>query len=315
VCTAALRSGHAATLLLHFSGCMKSLSYALLFRGELFRWGCSKQGISWQMNVIASHIAMLVKPLEHAGHTVSDFVAHGHLACGAAAMEDFISSHGARLRIAAEVPAQSQPGQMRSSLDRLGPLLAQHDVLIVTRLDLTLLSPMGSWACNLDDDKVLLASRCERSNWERYNCSADHLFVVPQRHFGRFNASVGRVLAVPGRYGSKARCCFHESCMQGSGHGCYNVLQTLLPRGASQIDFCWPPPGAGMRLHDLNSNYRMPQCGDVNNTDLLRGLWRCQRKIWVQIMLERDGLFNRSTGKLTRHGDRARGSRSHPFWL
>ena len=55
--------------------------YALLFRGEAYRWGCDVDGVATQIAAVRSHVTMVVEPLEARGHTVRAFFAHDHRVC------------------------------------------------------------------------------------------------------------------------------------------------------------------------------------------------------------------------------------------
>ena len=57
------------------------LRYALLFRGEAYRWGCDTEGVATQLAAVQSHVAMIVEPLEARGHDVRAFFAHDHRVC------------------------------------------------------------------------------------------------------------------------------------------------------------------------------------------------------------------------------------------
>lgn len=57
--------------------------FALLLRGEAYRWGCDTAGVALQMRAAESQLANIVKPLESRGHTVRIFLAHDHRLCKA----------------------------------------------------------------------------------------------------------------------------------------------------------------------------------------------------------------------------------------
>ena len=58
-----------------------SQRYALLLRGEAYRWGCDSAGVTLQMAAVESHITHIVQPLEQKGHTVRVFIAYDHRVC------------------------------------------------------------------------------------------------------------------------------------------------------------------------------------------------------------------------------------------
>ena len=57
------------------------LRFALLFRGEAYRWGCDTEGVATQLAAVRSHVAMIVEPLEARGHDVRAFFAQDHRVC------------------------------------------------------------------------------------------------------------------------------------------------------------------------------------------------------------------------------------------
>ena len=58
-----------------------SQRYALLLRGEAYRWGYDSAGVTLQMAAVESHITHIVQPLEQKGHTVRVFIAYDHRVC------------------------------------------------------------------------------------------------------------------------------------------------------------------------------------------------------------------------------------------
>ena len=58
-----------------------SSSFAILFRGEAYRWGCDPSGIELQRAALLSHVQHIVMPLEEKGHRVRAFFAFDHRVC------------------------------------------------------------------------------------------------------------------------------------------------------------------------------------------------------------------------------------------
>jgi hypothetical protein len=111
---------------------------------------------------------------------------------------------------------------------------ATFDYLIVTRYDVKLLSPIVSWPCYDKPLQVSAASQCEPGAWARFNCIADHFWIVPRAYVPRFSNLVGSRLNLS----HYTKCCFAKRCLQKAGHGCYNVLTHHLG-GLDRVGFCW----------------------------------------------------------------------------
>ena len=111
---------------------------------------------------------------------------------------------------------------------------ATFDYLIVTRYDVKLLSPIVSWPCYDKPLQVSAASQCEPGAWARFNCIADHFWIVPRAYVPRFSNLVGSRLNLS----HYTKCCFAKRCLQKAGHGCYNVLTHHLG-GMDKVGFCW----------------------------------------------------------------------------
>ena len=128
---------------------------------------------------------------------------------------------------------------------------SEYDVLIVTRYDVRLLTPLPRWACHADavslPAKIGVASRCGSQAWRGWHCSFDTLFVVPRAHWRTFDMAIGKLDPPNGR---TTRCCFNDACMApgtgaGTGQACVNVLVKRLAQGLDGVSFCFPPPSHG----------------------------------------------------------------------
>ena len=57
------------------------MRYAILFRGEAYRWGCDANGVALQHAAASSHVSMIAEPLERDGHSVRAFFTYDHRVC------------------------------------------------------------------------------------------------------------------------------------------------------------------------------------------------------------------------------------------
>ena len=95
-----------------------ALTVALVLRGELYRWGCDALGVSKQRQVARAYDAMLLTPLEQAGHCVHVVLALDR-GCGAARDADLAAMYGDRVALAqhshppAAVARPRDPGRRR----------------------------------------------------------------------------------------------------------------------------------------------------------------------------------------------------------
>ena len=129
-------------------------------------------------------------------------------------------------RAAAYFPTQRAPSDAVSSFD----------YLIISRYDVRLLSPIATWPCYERPQQIGLASKCEPAAWARFNCVADHFWLVPRTFIRPLNSLIGTRLNLS----HFTKCCFSKRCIQKAGHGCHNVLGHHL--GAASLGFCWPQP-------------------------------------------------------------------------
>lgn len=134
----------------------------------------------------------------------------------------------------------------------------RHDVLIVTRLDLTLRAPLSRWSCDpTDPSQLSIASQCRPSAVTGWNCTNDILHMVPRRFMGPYMSAVGAPRSLP-----STGCCFHASCTKSGGHGCYNAL---VSRGVppSRVRYCWPQSQNLVDVLRPNSFFELAQCTDL----------------------------------------------------
>ena len=267
--------------------------YAVLFRGEAYRWGCTNDGVAIQLAAMKSHLAQIIEPLERLGHIVRLFFSHDHRVCKASYVfrPGELKKLGALGRNASNViykndspeaidaltglflrtniasisrigGVKDQPDSIIGSLDlflrrkrthvgvggskafvqkhslapRDGDGPETFDYLIITRYDVKFLSPMPSWPCFDKPLQVSLASQCEPGAWARFNCVADHFWIIPRPYISRAATLIGTRLNLS----HYTKCCFAKRCLQKAGHGCYNVLSHHL--GSEHVGFCWPQP-------------------------------------------------------------------------
>ena len=75
---------------------------------------------------------------------------------------------------------------------------SRYTALVITRHDVTLLSPVTSWLCALHAT-INVAAKCEPAAWSRYRCVSDLMFTVPRGRLHAFNASIGSHLGASTR--------------------------------------------------------------------------------------------------------------------
>ena len=151
------------------------------------------------------------------------------------------------------ITARSQSERMRAALQFYGRL-AQHDFLIVTRHDLTLLSPITSWSSpSLEPNRVYVGSKCEPRTWQSFHCTSDIFYVIPRPLLEQFNDSIG--------VQTHRACCFNECAsfsveFRNTGHGCYQAFMDnkLKPE---QIGFLWPQ--VKHWVSEKNRDHRLPR--------------------------------------------------------
>jgi hypothetical protein len=250
----------------HCSPEAAQLSYALLFRGEAYRYGCNEHGTRVQDNIMRSHHEMVTRSLEACGSTVDILLAIDTRGCANSSLRARLASwHEDHVRIAKPVVAHTQPQNIRASLNMFLPYALRYDMLIVTRYDLYLRQPFRQWPGCQDPTRIGIASRCERNQWFQWNCSNDVLFVVPREHLWAFNASVGSSLAAC--FASSGES-VSRSVPKGLGHGCYNSLASRV--GAEQLSFCWPilPRGSVTMQNDYYQccKHGMHGLGSITNS-------------------------------------------------
>jgi len=224
--------------------------YAILFRGEAYRWGCTENGVKLQQVAFASQLSSMVLPLMAIGHTIRIFLTMDDWrTCRSnhPELHQFNASTAIQRLASAVKPAQlamlkglsgikDQPDGIIRALASFLPSKANFDYLIVTRYDVRLLTPITSWPCYGDRDRISAASKCEPKAWDNFNCIADHFWIVPRPFVRPFTKVVGSRLNLS----HFTKCCYSKRCIHKAGHGCYNVLAHVL--SPSAIGYCWPQP-------------------------------------------------------------------------
>ena len=234
--------------------------YAVLFRGEAYRWGCDARGMQLQQLAFASQLSNIVEPLAKTGRTVKVFLTvDDWRTCRSNTTTLYNASTAISRLVGAVAPAQlatltsfpgvrDQPDGIMKALKEYLPSSLAFEFLIITRYDVRLLTPITSWACYGDRDRISAASKCEPSAWDRFNCVADHLWIVPRPYVRPFTKVVGARLNLS----HFTKCCYSKRCLHKAGHGCYNVLAHVLTPAA--VGFCWPQPARSVA--EPNANYQ-----------------------------------------------------------
>ena len=239
----------------------KGLRVAVLFRGQLYRWGCSERGIALQQDAFASQLRHVVHPLQTQGNHV-DVFATRQGQCDTHELERHLQVPHTVL----DIPASEQRTQadaMRATLsaffDEAG---FRYDLLLITRSDVKILLAIDTWDCDPTDlNRLAFAGRCGASAWRGWKCTQDFFHAVPRAFYRSFNRSVG-LGKPPGQ--TTGPCCFHPRCAKSAGHGCLGTLD--LP--AHNVSFCFPPVYASYQIFEPNAYFSLPQCAD----GLLAGL-------------------------------------------
>ena len=230
-------------------------TYALVIRGQAYRYGCHEHGIMLQDAIMESQRDMITESLRSCGAKVGVFLSIDPRGCANITLLQRLASwHGKHVHSSATVIARTQGQNVRGALQLFSSWAADFDTMILTRYDLRILQPFSTWHGCQDSSTIGIASRCEMQQWRNWNCSSDILFVVPRALLWAFNASVGASLnAHDSRYFSAPRgkaklnpsACFAPSgettspgVPKGLGHGCYNSIAHRI--GYEQLSFCWP---------------------------------------------------------------------------
>ena len=229
--------------------------YALLIRGEIYRYGCDSVGVNMQDRMMRSQHEMITQPLEDCGATVDVLLALDTRGCANNDLRGRLSEwHPNHIRMAANVKAATQPQNIRAALSIFIPVWLRYDVLILTRYDILLLQPFTAWPGCQGTESIGLSSRCEQNQWKQWNCSNDILFVVPRKHMIAFNSSINAPVDPSasrtyrgngGMFKIAPSACFMQAgesaspwTPRGLGHGCYNSFASRV--GTHSLDFCFP---------------------------------------------------------------------------
>lgn len=244
------------------------LRYALLFRGGFYNHGCTDHGIAIQDRAMDSHHQSIVRPLEACNCQVDVLLALDDRGCANSALKVRLASAFRSSQVlptaALSYPPQRKQTQVtqalnaRAAIDLYLPMAGRHDVLILTRYDLTLHRPILSWpACHGFNNKLGIASECQAPLFKYWGCVSDLLHVVPRRYLGVLNDSVGTITQnstlsksddFHTRLWVNPSGCFAAHGLEkhsrgvplGAGHGCYQNFASRMQR--NQLEFCWPAP-------------------------------------------------------------------------
>lgn len=250
--------------------------FALLFRGEAWRWGCDAAGKAAQLICTLSYLNHFVKPLEAAEHVVDIFLPMDIRNSSCTHMtQELIGILGGRRQVHVDrFRAVTQGENFRRSLDffeRVQAASASNFThLVIVRHDVQLLLPVASWSC--PRHKLGLASYVDPSFGDNPDeppltaaeapvCGEginDLMQWVPYRFMAAFSRIIGsangtdlreydergNVLNLTWPACAETCGCFTQGqgpLCEESGHSCYSVAAALLPR--QHIGFCWPPAG------------------------------------------------------------------------
>lgn len=253
--------------------------FALLFRGSAFRWGCDGPGSARQMAQVVLHHRMLIEPLERMGHRVDSFLSVSEwgqggsnevwknktrvpeLRCSQQSRRHLFETlqiwHGPGLRHSIDHQASTQSQSFQFALNWfLGlPSVDQYDVLMITRNDLAILTPVSTWSCDLEG-AFNFASTCESKAWHKWLCTSDVFMTVSRQHWKYFAEQVvGRHQPGVTELSQPSTGCFWEpppkdpkkpfELILTGGHGCYTLLLKKL--GSKNLQFCWHKPAHQIR--------------------------------------------------------------------
>ena len=259
--------------------CTHSLAVAI--RGEVWRWGCERLGQKTQLSIANAYVKNLLDPLEkRGGYCVEVFLtmddrggASGggshepcHLRPGFNSTEAaYFAAFGKYLRNYHFVTtAHNQADSFRRTLEFYDQFSANHDALIVVRHDVELTLSVDEWQC-IGSHKLGLGAPMDMSiespgeppldPVHTPSCEdgvSDLVHYVPKKHYNAFAAMIGSTNGtspneephLPWPSCNEVCGCFSKRHCEPndiSGHACFAVAATLLPR--SQIGFCWPKGG------------------------------------------------------------------------
>lgn len=242
-------------------------SYALLLRGEPYRFGCSGRNVEVQDAAMRSHHQMITRSLQGCGHRVDVFLTIDRRSCANkndSLIRQMAFWHGdtAQETLPLLNRSTSQATNVRAALDYFRPMAPSYDVLILSRYDLVLKHAMREWPGYQGDQhsSVAVGSMCPGvSSWS-WNCSTDVIFIVPRTLLWAFDEAVGAPPSqqaalyydhwdAPTRrrvYGTiMANACFmshgevsSKGAPRGTGHGCYNAIAQRI--GYERLSTLWP---------------------------------------------------------------------------
>lgn len=148
---------------------LAQVRYAVVLRGEPFRWGCSSRAVERQLEAAGSVVAYATA-LEEGGRACVDvYAAMSSAACDVSAREALETKYGKRLKASRVFKPAADQG--RAVVDAMHLYLEHsgrgHDFIVLCRHDLKLISSPSSWGCG-HKGMVGIASRCEPRAWQAY---------------------------------------------------------------------------------------------------------------------------------------------------
>ena len=194
------------------------MRFAVLFRGEAYRWGCSEpDAVGRQLSAIRSVLHHVVVPLERLGHEFAMLlpysgpcIQYGENRSALVSLLKDAAKNGTGRRvvlrnISAPTPPKDQAITFQRALQYFRDVQSasavlhwwqegsqRFDTLIVTRFDLTFRTSVPTWLCDPTDGVTLsLASKCLQGKWHLWTCTNDLFYVVPSRYFGLFSSIIG----------------------------------------------------------------------------------------------------------------------------
>ena len=261
------------------------MAYALLIRGQQYRFGCDNRAIEVQDAAMRSQYSTITQSLRECGHTVDVLLALNWKSCANETLLARLATwHRGSVQHTWQMHSNSQPENVRLVLDTYRPIAHRYHVLIVTRYDLVLKRPMHHWpGCQDQESTVGFSDLCDDVKWKSWNCTGDLMFVIPRKHFWAFDDAVRRPPLQPTRvydhidHRNRQRvyskimpsACFmdkHEITTKGfphgAGHGCYNAVADRI--GYQPLSLCWHRKVQPKRFQANTSFYQCCNNGEGN---------------------------------------------------
>ena len=247
------------------------MRYAVLLRGEPFRWGCTEMSRYLQHLCTKSLHSNVIQPLEHFGHVVEVYVSLNRQSppCISDYHAELARSHGAHLRSTISIISNNQEENVVAVFGWLFATVPRDsfDYLIFVRYDMRFLTPITMWreseksrydhpnrtdtswegvpqaplchdASSSEPQPVAFASRTSRTMWKAIHATMDTFYIFPVSMLDIVNHSFG--ISENDRHS----CCFSRYCKPATycAHQCYNSIAPHVIRRNSTVRFCWSPP-------------------------------------------------------------------------